>query len=128
MWKTLWGTPTRKWITSVLTTITLVAGTITAVNAAFPIVEPILFAHRAWVRDYSTPTTKRVTEIALALNEIEQRGLVKDLRNIEDQLKGDDATKNPQYKAALQLGVDRMKRDLSALEIQGKKLRLELGE
>lgn len=113
---------------SALTAIGLIAGTITAVAKAFPTVEPLIPAHREWVRDYSSPTAKKVTELAISLNEIEQRRLVSDLRNVENELKGDLAKSNPQYKNALQLGADHMRNDLNALEVQNKRLRTEIGE
>ena len=50
---TLWSTGTRKAITSTAAAIAAVAGAITGVNAAWPMVEPLLPAHRAYARDLS---------------------------------------------------------------------------
>lgn len=120
----------RYWKTAIA--ITAIIGGLTGAlgtwAAFYSTVEPFVPVYRGYLRDYTTPTAKRVTELAISLNEMEQRRLVGDLRNLENEMKSDLAMKTPQYKAALQLGVDQMNKDLSSLEAQHKKLQLEIGE
>ena len=55
-----WSTSTRKTITSIAAVVVAITGMITGVHAAWPIVEPLLPAHRAYARDL----TEHVTQVA----------------------------------------------------------------
>jgi hypothetical protein len=107
-----------KWIGSIGT----VAGAIYAVAQAAPIAEPILPAHRAWVREVTEPVLQRVIKMQLAQNDERRQRLLDEVQKREIELQSPQVQQLPQYKNLVQQRVDRIKSELKTIDEQNNNL------
>jgi hypothetical protein len=97
--------------------------------SAWGIVEPIMPAHRGYVRstegDAITPVMARLIVAQLDIDREKRERLLRESKDRELELTSPDASNTPQYKALLQERLDAIKGQLQQLDDDDKNLTTE---
>lgn len=125
----LWGTNFRRAMTSIGVAIGALGGLVGAVAGvptAVSVVEPYVYAHRGYVRDYDAtihaPILQRLIKVQLKQDRDERKALLDEAKTRELELQSEQAKQLPQYQGLIQQRVDRIKERLNELDEQDKSL------
>ena len=117
---------TWKGIAAAVGIIGVSAGAIYSTAEAWPYVEPLLAAHRGYVRAYDIeqmkPFVERLIRVQVAQNRDRRQTLLDEAAKREIELQGDQAKQLPQYRALIQERVNRISEELKTLDEQDNSL------
>ena len=103
-----------------------VAGAVVAVAKAVPVVEPWWYADRGYVRgavkESFTPIDTRLILVEMRQNDARRERLLIEAGRYELESHSSTAQSTPQYRALIQIQIDRIKRELEVIEQDNQRL------
>ncbi len=102
----------------------VVSGAVVSTAAAWPTIEPYVYAHRGYVRSYSAPFSDHamIVRVQLLLDKTRRQELLDEAAKRALELQSDQAKKLPEYRQLLQDRVNRISEELKTLDEQDNSL------